>query len=401
MKELENLIAGLDVALMRAESVLDPDELADARSVADRLKRRRGFPGDAFVVALCGGTGSGKSSLLNALAGEKIASVSAIRPHTEAPMAWVPRGAGREMLDLLDEIGIDNRVEHERLPDIAVLDLPDQDSIEPAHRMAVQRVLPQVDAVAWVFDPVKYADRTIHDDFIAPLADHDQRFMFVLNKVDTLAGADIPEVGNALVKELRGDGVRVDRYFAVAADPNGASPLGVDSLIAHFNERLDAKKILNGKRLADVRQAVRAIARRARLFRGGDVGFDRRWQEVQDALVDELLDPGRRAALDDTLCQLEDFVAGVSAETGGTFGRRVVDAFPPERLENEMRQAAGLGSDSAEAGSRPSEESVVAEEMYRRIGKPLREVFWDRATLGAYLASLSVEALQAEAKLRT
>jgi energy-coupling factor transporter ATP-binding protein EcfA2 len=400
MKELENLIAGLDVALMQAESVLDPDELAAPARIADRLKRRRGFPGDAFVVALCGGTGSGKSSLLNALAGEEVASVSAVRPHTETPMAWVPRGAGHEMLELLDEIGIDNRVEHERLPDIAVLDLPDQDSIEPAHRMAVQRLLPQVDAVAWVFDPVKYADRTIHDDFIAPLADHDQRFMFVLNKVDTLADPDIPAVGTALVEKLRGDGVRVDRYFAVAADPNGASPLGVDDLVAHLNERLDAKKVLTGKRLTDLRQAVRAIARRARLYRGGEVGFDLRWQEVQDALVEELVDRDRRAALDDTLCQLEDFVAGVSAETGGTFGRRVVDAFPPERLEAEMRQAAGLGSDSAETGSEPSEESIVAGEMYRRIGKPLRELFWDRATLGAYLASLSVETLQAEAKLR-
>lgn len=400
MKELENLIAGLDVALMQAESVLDPDELAAPARIADRLKRRRGFPGDAFVVALCGGTGSGKSSLLNALAGEKVASVSAVRPHTETPMAWVPRGAGHEMLELLDEIGIDNRVEHERLPDIAVLDLPDQDSIEPAHRMAVQRLLPQVDAVAWVFDPVKYADRTIHDDFIAPLADHDQRFMFVLNKVDTLADPDIPAVGTALVEKLRGDGVRVDRYFAVAADPNGASPLGVDDLVAHLNERLDAKKVLTGKRLTDLRQAVRAIARRARLYRGGEVGFDLRWQEVQDALVEELVDRDRGAALDDTLCQLEDFVAGVSAETGGTFGRRVVDAFPPERLEAEMRQAAGLGSDSAETGSEPSEESIVAGEMYRRIGKPLRELFWDRATLGAYLASLSVETLQAEAKLR-
>lgn len=399
MKELENLIAGLDVALMQAESVLDPDELAEARRIGDRLKRRRGFPGDSFVVALCGGTGSGKSSLLNALAGEKVASVSAVRPHTDAPMAWVPRGAGHEMLELLDHVGIENRIEHDRLPDVAVLDLPDQDSIEPAHRMAVQSVLPQVDAVAWVFDPVKYADRTIHDDFIAPLADHHQRFMYVLNKVDTLYGPDIPEVGNALVKELRGDGVRVDRYFAVAADPNGRPPRGVDALVAHLNERLDAKKVLNGKRLADVRQAVRAIARCARLHRGFDVGFDRRWQEVQDALVDELLDPDRRAALDDTLCQLEDFVAGVSAETGGTFGRRVVDAFPPERLEAEMRKASGLGT---EPGSEPAgDEEIVAAEMYRRIGKPLRELFWDRATLGAYLASLSVEALQAEAKLKT
>lgn len=401
MRELENLIAGLDAALMRAETVLDPDELAEAATIAERLRSRRGFPGDAFVVALCGGTGSGKSSLLNALAGEKVASVSAVRPHTDRPMAWVPRGAGHEMVALLDEIGIDDRIEHDRLPDIAVLDLPDQDSIAVAHRMAVQSVLPQVDAVAWIFDPVKYADRTIHDDFIAPLSDHDQRFMFVLNKVDTLDGPDVSNVGNALVKELRGDGVRVDRYFAVAADPGGASPLGVDSLVAHLNERLDAKKVLNGKRLADIRRAVRVIARRARLYQGGEVGFDRRWQEVQDALVEELLDPDRRAALDDTLCQLEDFVAGVSAETGGTFGRRVVDAFPPERLEAEMRQAAGLGIESAEAASEPPEDTIVAEEMYRRIGKPLRELFWDRATLGAHLTSLSVDALQAEAKLRT
>ena len=130
------------------------------------------------------------------------------------------------MLELLDEIGIDNRVEHERLPDIAVLDLPDQDSIEPAHRMAVQRVLPQVDAVAWVFDPVKYADRTIHDDFIAPLADHDQRFMFVLNKVDTLAGGDIPEVGNRSRQRSFGE----TGFVWIVTSPSLPIPMGLRRL---------------------------------------------------------------------------------------------------------------------------------------------------------------------------
>ncbi|HEV2894156.1 MAG TPA: ABC transporter, partial [Actinomycetota bacterium] len=57
------------------------ETLADART-------RLGFPGTAFVCALSGGTGAGKSSLLNALAGQEVSRPGATRPVTAEPVAW-------------------------------------------------------------------------------------------------------------------------------------------------------------------------------------------------------------------------------------------------------------------------------------------------------------------------
>ena len=52
------------------------------------------------------------------------------------------------------------------LANVAVLDLPDMDSVERTHRERVEELLPRVDAVAWVTDPEKYHDAVLHDDFL-------------------------------------------------------------------------------------------------------------------------------------------------------------------------------------------------------------------------------------------
>ena len=81
-------LAALLEAIEAAEVLGIPTETArDAH--ADAV-RRLGFPSDAYVLALVGGTGVGKSSLLNALAGATVSPASARRPTTSEPVAWVP-----------------------------------------------------------------------------------------------------------------------------------------------------------------------------------------------------------------------------------------------------------------------------------------------------------------------
>ena len=63
----------------------------DAEAIARDLAERLGFPAETYVLALVGGTGVGKSSLLNALAGSSVSDASARRPTTAEPLAWVPR----------------------------------------------------------------------------------------------------------------------------------------------------------------------------------------------------------------------------------------------------------------------------------------------------------------------
>ena len=86
-----------DAAVSRPPS-MRPRRPISSASTANRCGRpmppapdASGFPGDAYVLALVGGTGVGKSSLLNALAGGDVSPASARRPTTSEPIAWVPR----------------------------------------------------------------------------------------------------------------------------------------------------------------------------------------------------------------------------------------------------------------------------------------------------------------------
>src|SRR5688500_2955185 len=64
---LDERLALLRDAVEAARSLGLEEEAARARHVARRVGRRAGFGGDLYVMALAGGTGVGKSSVLNAL----------------------------------------------------------------------------------------------------------------------------------------------------------------------------------------------------------------------------------------------------------------------------------------------------------------------------------------------
>ena len=134
-----------DDALLRClASLLQAIEAADvlgiptetARDVHADGIRRLGFPSDAYVLALVGGTGVGKSSLLNALAGATVSRASARRPTTAEPVAWVPARDREGLSPLLEWLGVSEVREHgsEALRSVAILDLPDMDSVVGTHR---------------------------------------------------------------------------------------------------------------------------------------------------------------------------------------------------------------------------------------------------------------------------
>src|SRR3989442_1784133 len=127
---------------------------AEAARVAETARARLRFPGEAYVLALAGGTGVGKSTVLNALAGEEVSPAGARRPTTAEPVAWVPADKRAELAQLLEWLGVTQVREHhaDGLGELAVLDLPDFDSVAVEHRARVDALLPKVDAVAWVLD---------------------------------------------------------------------------------------------------------------------------------------------------------------------------------------------------------------------------------------------------------
>jgi hypothetical protein len=240
-----------------------------ARETLASARTRLGFPGTAFVCALAGGTGAGKSSLLNALAGREVSRPGATRPVTAEPVAWVPADAADELGPLLRWVGVDKVVSHHdpRFTDLCLLDLPDYDSVEPAHRATVDQVLPRVDAVCWVLDPEKYNDRVLHEDYLRPLAHHADRAVFVVNRRDLIGDAgQVAALTADLRRTLAADGIQGRPVFVVSADPPDGAALGeLEDLRAWLSERLQAKAVVTERLAADCRQRGVELARQAGL----------------------------------------------------------------------------------------------------------------------------------------
>ena len=281
MADLGELVDLLDLAVANAAGVSPSQDRQAAARIAAAQRRRRDYLGASIVVAIAGGTGSGKSSLLNALAGEEIASTSAIRPHTNEPMAWAPAG-DETMRALLNSIGIHRIEDNSEMPSVALVDLPDIDSVADDHRATVEELLPHVDAVVWVFDPVKYNDPTLHDDFLSPLAGYGRQFLFVLNKADLLEKADFEGVNaldliaEDLTITLSNDGFENPGLFIVAADPAEGSPSGIDEVSEALEDRLASKHAASAKIVEDIAAAARLLAEEPGLNAGAGTGHAQR-----------------------------------------------------------------------------------------------------------------------------
>jgi GTP-binding protein EngB required for normal cell division len=235
------------------------DEPADAaEAVARRARERVGFPGGTYVLALAGGTGVGKSSLLNALAGNTVSAVSAVRPTTDEPLAWVSEDRRQELAGLLAWLGVRHTASHAEsaLRGVAILDLPDVDSVRTEHRARVDELLPRIDSIAWVVDPEKYDDERLHA-YLRTLNAHADRLRFVLNKADRLTDAQRPALIGDLRRRLADSGLSDARIHVTSA----TSGEGVEDLRAALAADADAKALVAAKVATDAREAHADLAR--------------------------------------------------------------------------------------------------------------------------------------------
>lgn len=260
----------LDLAVGRSRGVVPEDVVDEVERSARRMRSRGDFLGDALVVAVAGGTGSGKSSLVNALCEAPVAPVSPLRPFTDRPLAAAPEGSVGQVEPWLREIGIDDVVTYGGGGGLVLIDLPDLDSVARWHRAVVERILPAVDAVLWVFDPVKYRDPGIHRSFLEPLAGYHRQFAFVLNQIDRFSEVEAKAIAEDLTDALEHDGFPAPEVIRVAADPDHGDPMGIWDLRSHLDERLDAKRTTLQKIGHDVIGAARTLAAPAGLWSGAN-----------------------------------------------------------------------------------------------------------------------------------
>lgn len=315
-------VASLKEAISYGEGRVPETVLLDAAETLERLSQRRELSTEHTVIGFFGATGSGKSTLFNAIAGQNIALSAPTRPTTSTVQAAIWEADGSE--ELLDWLGIDNRVYPQtqalaaegeaaesnkaaggatgggeavggvaapnavtepapglfnrirravggrgemrtRTGGLILLDMPDFDSVTTTNRDLAARMMRYVDVLVWVVDPQKYADAVIHRDFMVPLAASGAQALCVLNQADKLAPAEVPAVLASLTRLLQAEGTEA-HLLAPPLAVSARTGEGID-VLRDLLAQVAAAKSLSLQR-TDAQ--LRATASQLRTYAGGE-----------------------------------------------------------------------------------------------------------------------------------
>ena len=305
-------VASLKEAIGYGEGRVPETVLLDAAETLERLSQRRELSTEHTVIGFFGATGSGKSTLFNAIAGQNIALSAPTRPTTSTVQAAIWEAEGSE--ELLDWLGIDKRVYPQtqalaaegettegnkatggvaapntvtepapglfnrirravggrgemrtRTGGLILLDMPDFDSVTTTNRDLAARMMRYVDVLVWVVDPQKYADAVIHRDFMVPLAASGAQALCVLNQADKLAPAEVPAVLASLTRLLQAEGTEAHLLAAPIA-VSARTGEGVDALRDLLAQVAAAKSLS----LQRTDAQLHATASQLRTYAGGE-----------------------------------------------------------------------------------------------------------------------------------
>lgn len=273
-------IQALDRATDALETVAPEADVQAARDVLGRIDRRRALSAEHTVIGLFGATGSGKSSLLNALVGAEVSRAAVRRPTTSRPAAAVLGAGGSEAL--LDWLEVTDRhhldgtgvaleqaaappparrglrrreAAPEQIPGMVLLDLPDLDSVQAEHRAIAERMTGMVDVIVWVTDPQKYADAVLHRDFVRPFAGHDAVTVLVLNQIDRIRADEREAVLDSLADLSRSDGLTSAPVLGTSATTGE----GIEELREHLLDIARTREAIASRQRADLSGAAERL----------------------------------------------------------------------------------------------------------------------------------------------
>src|SRR6201999_3803580 len=237
-----------------------PELVTEAESLLARAGERLRLSAAHTVVTLAGGTGSGKSSLFNALAGANFSPAAVTRPATRNAHAcvWGMQGAA----PLLDWLDVERRYRYARasaldagedtLRGLLLLDLPDHDSVAAGAATAVDRLVSLADLMVWGLDPQKYADAAVHNRFLAKLARHAAVTTVVLNQSDLLTPQQADDFEEDLRRLLDSEGHGEARVLLVSA----ATGAGLHELRQVLADAVSARQTVTDRIAADIDSVI-------------------------------------------------------------------------------------------------------------------------------------------------
>ena len=308
--------------------------LSAARAVRFHLRKSDTSP---RLVAVVGGTGTGKSTLVNRLVGREVTAASYRRTFTGGPIAvssapiaedWldVPhRRAAAEGLPVRGEADLLTLVQTQIAAgeNVALIDTPDLDGDQPQHHFQADRVFRWAQAILFIVTPEKY-QMTELIAYYRLAHRYGLPVLFVMNKCQEQAEID------DYAEQLAGRGFVDAVVYAVPRDDAGFEPPA-------------------GRRLEDLRQAIGRL-------RAGEAflaGLGQRALDLVGRLSDQVVGPLRRDRAEGQrllawLGALEAPEAGVDVNPMTRELQRrlreksILYLVGPERMLERVRQVPGL-----------------------------------------------------------
>ncbi|MFI0421644.1 ABC transporter [Spongiactinospora sp. 9N601] len=383
---LGSRLAALSRLVELGAGTVDPGLLEDATQVLLRAGDRLKLSSEHTVVALAGGTGSGKSSLFNSVSGLELSPIGVRRPTTARTHAcvWGLEGAG----PLLDWLQIEWRHRFARasaldkgdghLHGLILLDLPDHDSIRALTDHEADRLIGVADLVVWVLDPQKYADASTHLRYIAELSGHDAVTVYALNHADRLTPEELTECVADLTRLLEKEGVNNPRVVATSA----VVPRGSEDLKAVLADTVSRRRAAIQRLEADVERVTRAM--------------NELLPESDPAASPATVDAARRVGLTDALCDaigvpaigeaMENVYAARSATWVGWPYARWAARLQGDPLKNlrlgELRAEIG-GVPGGEVSAQPAEVDNAVQALADGLSAGMHESWRSRVRQAA------------------
>lgn len=187
--ELDTLLAALGEW---GESAPDWPAAQTCRALVERLlprlRRLQARLSAPLIVATLGGTGTGKSALVNALVGREVVASDRRRPTTERPTIVCSPELDLDLLGLADIECAVVRSSSPSLEHLVLVDCPDPDTTESAdardtNLARLRRILPECDVILVTATQQKYRSAVVAEELAAAAAG--ARLVFVQTHADT------------------------------------------------------------------------------------------------------------------------------------------------------------------------------------------------------------------------
>jgi energy-coupling factor transporter ATP-binding protein EcfA2 len=237
-----------EIGLHFGERLSDYPALEASRFKAERLFAAYAWkcglaPGFPLIVCLVGGTGTGKSTLFNSLAGRRISEVGTRRPYTLKAVVLAHEDvagamAGCPFLDDKDKESVIVSHSNPGTARLILVDTPDFDSVELSNRLIADNFFVISDVMVLVTSQEKYGDLAGHQ--ISHRGKQwSKKIVFIMNKVASETA--FRDFANTLKANGFQEPIRVER-MQPAPD-----------LIAGLPDRPEFKPLLDGKDAEHIR----------------------------------------------------------------------------------------------------------------------------------------------------